>query len=95
MCQLSNHLDLGEQIQLVWSEVTKNLMNQNLNSLPADLSIPEDDGACAHLEHATLPSVELCANLATGSVRVWPQHPVNGISERGRLQIALTLYASE
>lgn len=34
---------------------------ENLNDLPADLPVPEDDGACDHLTGMALPSVQLTA----------------------------------
>ena len=32
---------------------------RNLLELPADLPVPEDDGACAHLEGMTVPAIPL------------------------------------
>lgn len=37
----------------------KNQVKRNLNELPADLPIPQDDGACAHLSGRRLPSLTL------------------------------------
>lgn len=40
-------------------------MATNLNQLPTDLPIPEDDGAAAHLEGASLPNLSLTATDGT------------------------------
>lgn len=42
-------------------------MSQDFSTLPADLPIPIDDGACDHLPGALLPSIELAA---TSDVKV-------------------------